>query len=418
MRTALSLTTVLGFCLLVGCSGTEPSAAIAPTKDAGAARDAGTAAPRDAGTTTDAGTATDAGFTNDAGSATDAGSTPDARPLLETWFENYNEGQGTDYLDAPHTTNANGDPRYPNAPAHVHRQDVSYGPFERNVLDLWAVDTATPTPIAVYIHGGGFQGGSKNNVHRNQQQIPRLLAAGVSVASINYRWAYRDPDAAVMAPIPNDEGSIHDVNGTRLDYILRDCARAIQFLRYRAAEWNLDASRIGAWGGSAGAGCVVWVGTVGELAVEDHADPVLRESSALSVMVHTNGQPTYNMPRWPKLLSLDETFVFDNIGTEAVRLTQLSLEDLAVADDLNTILDYYEHLGPGDPPFFTVNANPDVDEMTTMNAGQIIHHPRGHVVLYERCVAAGLAACEIQTRIEDSGYGGGAIDFLIEHLTP
>ena len=38
-------------------------------------------------------------------------------------------------------------------------ENVSYGPHERNVLDLWKAKSDAPTPLVVYIHGGGFRGG-------------------------------------------------------------------------------------------------------------------------------------------------------------------------------------------------------------------------------------------------------------------
>jgi len=41
---------------------------------------------------------------------------------------------------------------------------------------------------------------------------------------------------------------------------MHDCARAIQFLRSKAARWNIDPKRIAATGGSAGAGISLWLG--------------------------------------------------------------------------------------------------------------------------------------------------------------
>ncbi len=408
---------------LVACSGTSDVVGL-DDRDAGvAARDGGEAevirdageAPTNAGAERDGGEATDGGVNRDGGEArNDAGAS-----FLKTWFADYNAGQGTDYLDAPYTTLANGDPRYANDAPHVYREDVPYGPFPRNVLDVWQVDSSTPTPVLVFIHGGGFQGGDKSQVNQNPNLVRGILSQGVSLVSINYRWAYRDPNDAVLAPVPNDEGTVHDVNGTRLDYILRDCARAIQYIRYRAAEWNIDPNRIAAWGGSAGAGCATWTGAVEDLAVEDHADPVLRASTRLQAIGHTNGQPTYHWLRWPELLELDEAFVFGHVEGEAVRLTQKSLADLRgtqEGQDLGRVLDYYDHLDAGDPPFITQNQSPDRDETTITNASEVIHHPRAHVALYRRCEAAG-NDCEINTRIERSEYRGNVIQYLIEAVT-
>ena len=44
--------------------------------------------------------------------------------------------------------------------------DVNYGPHERNVLDLWLVKANEPTPLVLFIHGGGFRAGDKGRCSR------------------------------------------------------------------------------------------------------------------------------------------------------------------------------------------------------------------------------------------------------------
>ncbi|CAN0539629.1 unnamed protein product, partial [Laminaria digitata] len=240
------------------------------------------------------------------------------------------------------------------------------------------------------------------------------------VVTISYRWAYQDHEAALNASRPNDEGSVHDENGTRLDYILRDCARAIQFVRYKAEEWGIDASRIAVFGGSAGAGCAAWVGGVEDLAEPEHVDPVLRESTRVQVVGHISGQPTYAWSRWPALLSMPSDFVLDYIETEAVRLMQMPLADATGTEQgraLEYVLDYYEHMGPGDAAFFTQNLSPDLDEAMITARSEVIHHPRGHVALYERCVAAGLD-CALRTEDRSEGANRDLYAFIERVLAP
>src|SRR5262249_50241034 len=86
-------------------------------------------------------------------------------------------------------------------------RDAKYGPHARNVLDLWKARADSPTPLVVFIHGGGFRGGDKANVP--PQLLEHCLKAGISVASINYRLSQQ---AAFPAP-------------------MNDGARAVQFLR-------------------------------------------------------------------------------------------------------------------------------------------------------------------------------------------
>ena len=40
--------------------------------------------------------------------------------------------------------------------------NVPYGKHERQVLDFWQAESASPTPLLFYIHGGGWQAGDKN----------------------------------------------------------------------------------------------------------------------------------------------------------------------------------------------------------------------------------------------------------------
>ena len=39
--------------------------------------------------------------------------------------------------------------------------DIKYGPHARNVLDFYKVDSDKPTPVVLFIHGGGFRGAAK-----------------------------------------------------------------------------------------------------------------------------------------------------------------------------------------------------------------------------------------------------------------
>jgi acetyl esterase len=67
------------------------------------------------------------------------------------------------------------------------KPDISgekYGPHERNVLDLWKAKADKPTPLVVFIHGGGFRAGDKSQV--SPLLLEHCLKAGISVAAINY----------------------------------------------------------------------------------------------------------------------------------------------------------------------------------------------------------------------------------------
>src|SRR5688572_15192633 len=75
----------------------------------------------------------------------------------------------------------------PTKPASATPPDmtnVAYGSDKKfNVIDLWKAKSDKPTPLVVFIHGGGFGGGNKEQV-LTQLPLDAFLKAGVSCASI------------------------------------------------------------------------------------------------------------------------------------------------------------------------------------------------------------------------------------------
>ena len=66
-----------------------------------------------------------------------------------------------------------------------------------------------------------------------------------------------------------------------VEWPLHDAARALQFVRSKAGEWNIDKQRIGASGASAGACSSLWLAFHPDMADPNSSDPVTRESTRL-----------------------------------------------------------------------------------------------------------------------------------------
>lgn len=147
--------------------------------------------------------------------------------------------------------------------------NVSYGPEAFQTLSLWKPAGAGPFPIALYMHGGAFVGGDRARIPR--QLLHTLLDAGFAVASVEYglRENARFPGA------------------------MMDSARALQFLRSRAAGLDLDRSKVVVTGNSAGAGIALWIAFHPDLANPADKDPVLRESTRVTAAAVLNAQTTY-----------------------------------------------------------------------------------------------------------------------------
>lgn len=140
--------------------------------------------------------------------------------------------------------------------------DVAYGSHPRQVLDFYRAEGATPRPAVVYLHGGGWLNGDKKDIAK--RDVAGLQAAGISVVSISYRYVSQARAAGVVPPVR---------------WPMEDVARAVQFVRSRAAEWNIDKTRIAGAGGSAGACSVLWLALHDDLADPASPDPVAREST-------------------------------------------------------------------------------------------------------------------------------------------
>lgn len=254
--------------------------------------------------------------------------------------------------------------------------NVPYGKHERQVLDFWKAESATPTPLLFYIHGGGWMGGDKNRTGG----IENYLKAGISVVAINYRFI---PQATADGVVPPVKGPLHDA------------ARALQFVRSKAAEWNLDKLRIGASGGSAGACSSLWLAFHSDLADPKSSDPVARESTRLWCAAVLGAQTTLD-PRQMKDWTPNSKYgghAFGFKGDPAKQLSQFD-EFLAKRD---TILPWIAEYSPyalvtsDDPPVYLFFSAPPAlgqdqkDPTHTSNFG---------VKLQEHCRKNGVA-CEL-----------------------
>ncbi len=125
----------------------------------------------------------------------------------------------------------------------VWRKDLAYvtGGGPSQTLDLYAPRQGKEVPLIVWVHGGAYLFGSKEGFP--VEPVPlHLLLEGYALASINYRLS---PEARFPAQ-------------------LEDCKAAIRYLRAHAAEFGLDAARLGVWGASAGGNLAALLGTTGE----------------------------------------------------------------------------------------------------------------------------------------------------------
>jgi acetyl esterase/lipase len=149
-------------------------------------------------------------------------------------------------------------------------RDVVYGSAggEKLKMDIYVPQTATnkPLPVAVYVHGGGWEMGDKSRSGA-ALAIPELLKRGYLVASINYRLA---PKYKFPAQI-------------------EDAKCAIRFLRASAATYELNPERVGVWGDSAGGHLVALLGLADAKAGFEGSGGYAEQSSKVQAVVDMFG---------------------------------------------------------------------------------------------------------------------------------
>lgn len=268
-------------------------------------------------------------------------------------------------------------------------RDVRYGPYAADVLDLWKAQSDKPTPLLVFFHGGGFRGGDKSSLSAALLRL--CLEAGISVAAANYRLSGEAPYPAAML----------------------DSARAIQFLRSKASQWNIDPKRIAAYGGSAGAGISLWLAFHDDLADPTSEDPVARQSTRLTCAVAMAAQSTYD-PRQIKQIVPGNAYQ-DGALKQFYGLPRNWNWDTAQIDDaLDAKLkdaSPLTHLGPDDPPVFLYYRKA---QETPGN----IHHPNFGRRLKEEMEKLGIE-CVLKMDTDYSGPQGvwpDVVSFLKKHF--
>ncbi|MHC4331390.1 MAG: alpha/beta hydrolase fold domain-containing protein, partial [Planctomycetota bacterium] len=266
--------------------------------------------------------------------------------------------------------------------------DVKYGPHVQNVLDFYQAKSDKPAPVAVYIHGGGFRSGSKKSL--NAGTLGQLLNAGISVAAVEYRF----------------------ISHAFLPAAHHDSLLALQFIRSRAEQWNIDKTRIGAFGGSAGAQICMWLAFHDEMADPSSSDPLSRESSRLTCVATNGGQTTMDFNLWMKWIPgydkphRDRAESFGEVTDEELRnlLKDISAMSLISADDPPIFMSY--GMKPDDP----------VPADAARAQGWKVHHVMFGIKLKEKMDELGVEA-DLKYPGARTTYESNA-DFFIRKLKP
>ncbi len=263
-----------------------------------------------------------------------------------------------------------------NPPIHLNTdityfKNIAYDTSQLTVFDMIVPENTKSVPLVIFIHGGGFTGGDKSDVYtqgRFSDEIEALTAKGIAFVTINYRLLGARDVSNIMG-------------------CLNDSKRCLQFIKYHAKDLNIDESRIGLYGGSAGAGTSLWLGMSGDMSNSTSTDPIERKSTRVKAVAAYASQSTYDLEKWDDVFhefGMTDADVSNILGTQKIaRFYGVSskgdLETKEIAA-MRKNIDLLELITSDDPPLWIHSPNKTSDKPKDMN--QLFHHYRHGEALY------------------------------------
>ncbi len=281
--------------------------------------------------------------------------------------------------------------------------DFAYGrDSERQKLDFWRAKSDKPTPLVLLIHGGGWMAGDKSSY--GTAAIEPYLEAGISVAAINYRFILQAMEQKVDPPVKA---------------CLHDAARALQTVRSKATEWNIDPGRVGATGGSAGACTSLWLALHDDLADPKSDDPIARQSSRLTCAAVLGAQTSLD-PKELREWIPNSIYGGHAFGFAAKGRTRPEEFELLIANRdkvLRWIKEYspIELVTKDDPPIYLDYPNQKATPRLGQKEADPTHSAVYGLKLAEKMKSAGLEVVLSYPGQKDEKYGS-VTRFLIAKL--
>lgn len=209
----------------------------------------------------------------------------------------------------------------------------------RQRLDVFLPEKGTNWPLIVWIHGGAWLGGSKENA-----PAMRFVGEGYAVASINYRL------------------SQHAIFPAQI----LDCKAAIRWLRAHAKEFGYDRERIGVWGASAGGHLVALLGTSGEVKEFDSFGAATNASSRVQCVVDFFGP--VDLTLMGKQAPPDSALDHDAPDSPESKLMGGPIQERKeLARKANPIT----YVSADDPPFLILHG--DADNVVPIGQSELLH---------------------------------------------
>ncbi|RZK42214.1 MAG: alpha/beta hydrolase [Pedobacter sp.] len=121
--------------------------------------------------------------------------------------------------------------------------NLSYGTSALQKMDVYLpANRTTETKLIIFVHGGSFIGGDKDDY---TFLVKELVKSNFAVVNVNYRLV--DATGLYETPVTRIESAV------KIKDQVNDVATIVDFVRGKAKEWNISDSKIALAGHSAGA---------------------------------------------------------------------------------------------------------------------------------------------------------------------
>ena len=237
--------------------------------------------------------------------------------------------------------------------------DVEFGKDARHKMCVWLAASDAPTPMLMAYHAGGFQPRPIPDLTTPPKDVLRVLDYGISIVVPTYRPAA--PDTFL------------------------DAARALQFVRHKAADWNVDEEKIAATGNSSGGCLALWLAFHADLAKPRAKDPIERQSTRLACAAVTQAVTSVDLRFVRDLMPGSKAFTnFDQLfDVDTDELDDLPVAKYRMMEEFSPL----NHINKDAPPtLLTYNRG--------LDAPYGVHHAMFGKVVKEKADVVG-ATCDL-----------------------
>ena len=257
--------------------------------------------------------------------------------------------------------------------------NLAYDSNDFTTLDAFLPSSTTPSGMVIFIHGGGFSLGTKEDIYDEsdgQDLINMVLENNIAFVTIDYRLLENGDTSGVIKS-------------------MSDSRRALQYIRSRADDFNINKEDIVLAGISAGAGTSLWIGFNDDMQIPNASDLVLRESTRVKGIAAIETQATYDLEKWTDVVFKEWNLSFGLfLATQGSLIAQFyGLSDISEYNNEATTtyrqsVDMLDLMTIDDPEFYVQNTSQPLEYSFDLNL--IYHHAYHARTLKEKADAIGV----------------------------